>query len=109
MPEKQTQARARRAARQGKAASTQAGEYVREEMEHARTGKHAVKSRRQAIAIGLSKARRSGVKVKPPKRGQASAATRRKATRDLQRGKPGATRARGRSTSRARGSHKRAA
>ncbi len=81
MPEKRTTARARRDARQGKAATTQAGEFVREEMHHKRSGKHPVKSRRQAIAIGLSKARRSGVKVGAPKRGRASAATRRKAQR----------------------------
>ena len=67
MPSKTTKARAARDRRQGKAATTQAGEYVREEMEHAKRGKHPVKSRKQAIAIGLSKARRSGVKV-PPRR-----------------------------------------
>jgi hypothetical protein len=63
MPERQTTRRARKAKRQGKAATTQAGEYVREEMHHKKRGKHPVKSRKQAIAIGLSKARRSGVKV----------------------------------------------
>jgi hypothetical protein len=63
MPEKKTLQRARRAKAQGKAPTTQAGEFVREEMEHAKKGKHRVKSRKQAIAIGLSKARRSGVKV----------------------------------------------
>ena len=63
MPERKTVARARRAKRQGKAATTQAGEFVREEMHHKRSGKHPVKSRKQAIAIGLSKARRAGVKV----------------------------------------------
>ncbi|HZZ85185.1 MAG TPA: DUF6496 domain-containing protein [Anaeromyxobacteraceae bacterium] len=68
MPEKKTVARARRDKRQGKAATTQAGEFVREEMEHAKRGKHPVKSRKQAVAIGLSKARRSGVKV-PAKKG----------------------------------------
>lgn len=87
MPEKRTLQRARRDARQGKAATTQAGEFVREEMEHARAGKHPVKSRRQAIAIGLSKARRSGVKLSPPKPGRASNATRRKASQDLKRGR----------------------
>ena len=70
MPSKTTKARAARDRRQGKAATTQAGEYVREEMEHAKRGKHPVKSRKQAIAIGLSKARRSGVKVPP--RGKSS-------------------------------------
>jgi hypothetical protein len=63
MPEKRTLKAARRARRSGKSASTQAGSFVREEMRHAKTGKHKVKNRRQAIAIGLSKARRSGVKV----------------------------------------------
>jgi hypothetical protein len=63
MPTKTTKARAQRAKRQGKAATTQAGEFVREEMHHKKRGKHPVKSRKQAIAIGLSKARRAGVKV----------------------------------------------
>jgi hypothetical protein len=81
MPEKRTLERVREDQREGKAASTQAGEFVREEMEHAREGKHPVKNRKQAIAIGLSKARRSGVKVKPPKK-SASAATKRKAAND---------------------------
>jgi hypothetical protein len=67
MPERTTKQRARKAKRQGKAATTQAGEYVREEMHHKKRGKHPVKSRKQAIAIGLSKARRSGVNV-PRKR-----------------------------------------
>jgi hypothetical protein len=71
MPEKRTVERARKKRRQGKAATTQAGEYVREEMHHAKRGKHPVKSRKQAIAIGLSKARRSGVKV-PRKKGASS-------------------------------------
>jgi uncharacterized protein DUF6496 len=63
MPEKETLERARRDKRQGKAPTTQAGEFVREEMHHAREGKHPVKSRQQAIAIGLSKARRAGVRL----------------------------------------------
>ena len=63
MPEKRTKQRAQKARRQGKAASTQAGEYVREEMHHVRSGKHGAKSSRQAIAIGLNKARKAGVKV----------------------------------------------
>jgi len=66
MPEKATRKRAAARKRRGNAASTQAGEYVREEMHHKRSGKHPVKNRKQAIAIGLSKARKSGVKV--PKR-----------------------------------------
>ena len=67
MPERATRKRAAARKRRGNAASTQAGEYVREEMRHKRSGKHPVKSRKQAIAIGLSKARKSGVRV--PKRG----------------------------------------
>jgi hypothetical protein len=63
MPEKKTIRRARRAKRQGNAASTQAGSFVREEMEHKKRGKHPIKSRKQAVAIGLSKARRVGIKV----------------------------------------------
>jgi hypothetical protein len=86
MPEKQTLARARKDKRQGKAASTQAGEFVREEMHHVREGKHGARSARQAIAIGLSKARRSGVDLPPPAKGDAPAATRTKAARDYARG-----------------------
>ncbi len=65
MPEKKTMERARQDAREGKAASTQAGEFVREEMDHIREGKHGARSPQQAIAIGLSKARRAGVKLPP--------------------------------------------
>jgi hypothetical protein len=82
MPEKRTLERARKDKRQGKSPSTQAGEFVHEEIEHVREGKHGARSARQAIAIGLSKARRAGVKLPPPKRG-ASAGTRRKARQDL--------------------------
>ena len=64
MPEKKTLERARRARRQGKAPTTQAGEFVREEIEHVREGKHGARSTKQAIAIGLSKARRAGVRLK---------------------------------------------
>src|SRR5947208_4716104 len=99
MPEKKTIKRARKDARQGKAPSTQAGEFVREEMEHIREGKHGARSTKQAIAIGLSKARRSGVKLAPPKKGRASARTRKQAARDYRKGrgqhaKPSATRSR---------------
>jgi uncharacterized protein DUF6496 len=66
MPDKTIMGRARRDARQGKSASTQAGEFVREEIEHIREGKHGARSTKQAIAIGLSKARRAGVKLAPP-------------------------------------------
>jgi hypothetical protein len=92
MPEKKTIERARRAARAGKAPSTQAGEFVREEMEHIREGKHGARSTKQAIAIGLSKARRSGVKLQAPARGKASARTRRQAQRDLRKGQSGSRR-----------------
>lgn len=68
MPEKKTKQRAQKKKREGKKASTQAGEYVAEEMRHKKSGKHKVKSRKQAIAIGLSKARKSGVRV--PKKGK---------------------------------------
>jgi hypothetical protein len=72
MPEKQTLERAREDAREGKSPSTQAGEFVREEMDHIREGKHGARSTKQAIAIGLSKARRAGVKLPAPA-GKASA------------------------------------
>ena len=73
MPEKATLERARRDKRQGKAPSTQAGEFVREEIHHVREGKHGARSAKQAIAIGLSKARRAGVKLpKPPASAKAS-------------------------------------
>ena len=75
MPEKKTRERAKRDKAQGKSASTQAGEYVREEMHHIREGKHGARSPQQAIAIGLSKARRSGVKLAAPKKGKTSAST----------------------------------
>jgi len=87
MPEKKTLERARKDKREGKAPSTQAGEFVREEMEHIRKGKHGARSTKQAIAIGLSKARRSGVKLSPPRKGKASARTRKQAQRDLSRAK----------------------
>src|SRR5690348_1732629 len=84
MPEKRTLERAARDKRQGKSASTQAGEFVREEMDHIREGKHGARSTKQAIAIGLSKARRAGVGLKPPKSG--SSRTRKQAARDYARG-----------------------
>ena len=69
MPEKETLERARRDEHEGKSPSTQAGEFVKEEMDHIREGKHGARSTKQAIAIGLSKARRAGVKLPPPKQG----------------------------------------
>ena len=85
MPEKKTIERARRDRREGKAPGTQAGEFVREEIEHVREGKHGARSAKQAIAIGLSKARRAGVDLPPPEKG--SKKTRKQATRDLKKGK----------------------
>src|SRR6185503_14426623 len=80
MPEQETIERAREDAREGKSASTQAGEFVREEMEHIREGKHGARSAKQAIAIGLSKARRAGVDLKPGP--NASKRVKRKAAQD---------------------------
>lgn len=85
MPEKKTQERAKADEREGKSPSTQAGEFVREEMDHIREGKHGARSSKQAIAIGLSKARRAGVKLSPPKAGT-SAKTKAQAARDSERG-----------------------
>ena len=97
MPEKETLRRARADKRAGKSPSTQAGEFVHEEIEHVREGKHGARSAKQAIAIGLSKARRAGVKLPPPKGGKAS--TRRSAaaaTRaSRQHSRPSTTRSRG--------------
>jgi hypothetical protein len=87
MPEQETIERAREDKQEGKSPSTQAGEFVREEMEHIREGKHGARSAKQAIAIGLSKARRAGVKLPPPKKGTTSKRTRRQAKRELARGK----------------------
>lgn len=100
MPRKTTVERARRDKREGKSASTQAGEFVREEIEHVREGKHGARSARQAIAVGLSKARRAGVKLPPPKRSKTSPETVQRARRDLAAGKEGelATGKRGRAS-----------
>jgi hypothetical protein len=81
MPERETLERAREDAREGKSPSTQAGEFVREEIHHVREGKHGARSPQQAIAIGLSKARRAGVKLNPPKKGPGS--VRQKAEQDI--------------------------
>jgi hypothetical protein len=89
MPEKRTTERARKKLRQGKSPSTAAGEFVREEIEHVREGKHGARSTKQAIAIGLSKARRAGVKLPPPRKGQASARTRKSAARAYRAGQRG--------------------
>jgi hypothetical protein len=87
MPEKETLERAERDKEQGKSPSTQAGEFIREEMHHIREGKHGARSPQQAIAIGLSKARRAGVKLGAPKRSRASAKVRKQANRDLAKGR----------------------
>jgi hypothetical protein len=100
MPEKKTLERAEEDRREGKSPSTQAGEFVKEEMDHIREGKHGARSTKQAIAIGLSKARRAGVKLSVPKKGKASEETRRQAARELSKGgsarkaKPSAKRSR---------------
>src|SRR5205823_7221601 len=86
MPEQKTIERARKDKREGKSPSTQAGEFVRETMEHIRKGKHGARSTKQAIAIGLSKARRAGVKLRPPAKGKTSARTRRSAEHAYHRG-----------------------
>jgi hypothetical protein len=87
MPDKEDKAvaaRAKRDLRQGKRPTTAAGEFVREEIEHVRKGKHGARSPQQAIAIGLSKARRAGVPLKPPARGKTSARTRKAAEREYE-------------------------
>lgn len=105
MPEKETLERAEQDKREGKAPSTQAGEFVKEEIEHIREGKHGARSAKQAIAIGLSKARRAGVKLPAPEKGEASSDTRRQAKRDLRKGsKAGKTKT---STKRSRASLRR--
>jgi hypothetical protein len=86
MPDQETIKRARQDEREGKSPSTQAGEFVREEFHHIREGKHGAKSTRQAIAIGLSKARRAGVKLTPPAPGKASEKVRHQAQLDLKKG-----------------------
>jgi hypothetical protein len=86
MPEKQTVERAKRAKRKGKSSSTQAGEFVREEIHHIRQGRHGARSTKQAIAIGLSKARRAGVDLPPPAPGTVSEKTRRSAKRAYEKG-----------------------
>jgi hypothetical protein len=102
MPEKSTVEKAKEDLREGKSPSTAAGEFVHEEIDHVREGKHGARSAQQAIAIGLSKARRAGIPLKPPHRGRTSAETRRKAARDYQRGRNSPRRRPSRRRSRAR-------
>ena len=92
MPERKTLESARKAKREGKSPSTQASEFVHEEIEHVREGKHGARSTKQAIAIGLSKARRAGVKLKPPRKGEASERTRKSAARAYRMGQSRARR-----------------
>jgi len=98
MPEEEVEERAREDEREGKSPSTQAGEFVREEMDHIREGQHGARSPEQAVAIGLSKARRAGVELPPPKKGEKR--TKRQAKRDVAKGrtaprkKPSRTRSR---------------
>src|SRR5947209_8818959 len=100
MPEKETIERAREDAQEGKAPTTQAGEFVPEEFHHIREGKHGARSPQQAIAIGLSKARRAGVRLPAPKKGTVSERTRKNAARAVRAGshqprrKPSRTRSR---------------
>jgi Family of unknown function (DUF6496) len=101
MPENKSIVRARRKKSEGKAPSTQAGEFVREEIELIRKGAHGARSAKQAIAIGLSKARRAGVKLPPPKQGSVSEATRKKARRDVEKAEMGGAVAKSRKRSQA--------
>lgn len=104
MPEKATLERAKKDKREGKAPTTQAGEFVREEMEHIREGKHGARSTKQAIAIGLSKARRAGVDLPPPEKGSTSEKTRRSAVSAYRAGQYGddkVSRTRSRATTKA--------
>jgi hypothetical protein len=102
MPERATLERAERDREEGKSPSTQAGEFVREEMDHIREGKHGARNTKQAIAIGLSKARRAGVKLAPPKSGTSSTKVRKQAARDYAKGQSGARPSRKRSIARER-------
>lgn len=86
MPEKRVVEKAKKDLREGKSPTTAAGEFVHEEIEHVRQGKHGARSPKQAIAIGLSEARRAGVPLKPPKEGTTSAGTRKNAERAYENG-----------------------
>ena len=97
MPKKETIERARRDRQEGKSASTQAGEFVREEIESIRKGEHGARSTKQAIAIGLSKARRAVVKLPVPEKGSVPEETRKKAKQDLKKAEKGAKPSRKRS------------
>src|SRR5246127_2683580 len=105
MPEQERLRHARRDAAQGKVPSTQAGEFVREQIEHIRKGKHGARSTKQAIAIGLSQARRAGVDLPPPEKGKTSERTRKSAGRAYARG-PGEPPKRPPSAKRSRAVHR---
>jgi hypothetical protein len=107
MPSRTTLKRARADKRAGKSPTTQAGEFVREEIHHVREGKHGARSAKQAIAIGLSKARRAGVDLRPPRKGQASARTRKSAAAAYRAGHSGRRRRTKTSTRRAKASFRR--
>jgi Family of unknown function (DUF6496) len=91
MPKQEVIDRAKEDLREGKSPSTAAGEFVHEEIEHVRAGKHGARSPEQAIAIGLSEARRAGIPLAPPKAGKTSSATRKQAAKDLRKGQSGET------------------
>src|SRR6266700_4518491 len=86
MPDEATTRNAKEDLKEGKSPSTAAGEFVHEEIDHVREGKHGARSPQQAIAIGLSKARRAGIPLKPPTKGKTSESTRQKAERDYEKG-----------------------
>lgn len=101
MPERRTVKQAQADLRRGKSAGTAAGEFVKEEMDHIREGKHGARSRKQAVAIGLSKARRAGIPLRAPPRGSTSAQTRKSAARDSRAARQGSPKAPSRRRSRA--------
>lgn len=101
MPDKETIKRAKQDKEDGKSASTQAGEFVREEIHHIREGKHGARSTKQAIAIGLSKARRAGVDLPPPKKGKVTDKSRKSAERAYKQGQEAPNRKPSRTRSRA--------
>src|ERR1700747_3322639 len=103
MPAKSTEQRAKEDLSEGKSPSTAAGEFVHEEIEHVREGKHGARSPQQAIAIGLSKARRAGVPLPPPRKGKTKESTRKNAEREYKAGQSGAEHSPSPRASRARG------
>jgi len=102
MPDEATTRKAEEDLREGKSPTTAAGEFVHEEIDHVQEGKHGARSPQQAIAIGLSKARRAGIPLKPPAKGKTSASTRQKAERDYDKGQKNPQTAKEGSTKRSR-------